>query len=224
MNDKELVAHAALDYVEDNMIIGLGTGSTANYFIDGLANKIKSEGLSINVVASSTVSQERANEAGIKYISIDQIEKIDLYVDGADEITNDLVLLKGRGYDLVKEKLLASSSSKFIVIADKSKIVAKISEKFPIPIEITPIAWKITKNTIEKISKTCVLRKNAAGDAYAITSCGNFVLDCHIEYDDIRILSKVISEIPGVFEHGIFYNLPITAIIANQGNISQISY
>ena len=140
MNDKELVAHAALNYIEDNMTIGLGTGSTANYFIDGLANKIKSEDLTINVVASSTVSQERANQAGIKYISIDQVEKIDLYVDGADEITNDLVLLKGRGYDLIKEKLLASSCSKFIVIADKSKIVAKIGEKFPIPIEITPIA------------------------------------------------------------------------------------
>ena len=83
MNDKELVAHAALDYVEDNMIIGLGTGSTANYFIDGLANKIKSEGLSINVVASSTVSQERANQAGIKYISIDQIEKHYGHIDSS---------------------------------------------------------------------------------------------------------------------------------------------
>ena len=224
MNDKELVAHEALNYIEDNMTIGLGTGSTANYFIDGLANKIKSEDLTINVVASSTVSQERANQAGIKYISIDQVEKIDLYVDGADEITNDLVLLKGRGYDLIKEKLLASSCSKFIVIADKSKIVAKIGEKFPIPIEITPIAWKITKNIIEKMSKTCFLRKNTAGDAYAITSYGNFVLDCHIEYDDIRIISKAISEVPGVFEHGIFYNLPITALIADQGNLRQITY
>ena len=102
-------------------------------------------------------------------------------MDGADEITNDLVLLKGRGYDLIKEKLLASSCSKFIVIADKSKIVAKIGEKFPIPIEITPIAWKITKNIIKKMAKSCVLRKNAARDGqYAITSYGNFVLDCYI--------------------------------------------
>ena len=223
MNDKELVASAALDYVKDNMVIGLGTGSTANYFIDGLANKIKLEGLAINVVASSTISHERASQAGINYTSIDQVEKIDLYVDGADEITEDLILLKGRGYDLIKEKLLASSSSKFIVIADKSKLVAKIGEKFLIPIEITPIAWKITKKIIEKISKECVLRKNTAGDAYAITSYGNFVLDCRFEYNDIHKLSKFISEVPGVFEHGIFYNLPITAIIADQGNIRKIN-
>ncbi|HCK03812.1 MAG TPA: ribose 5-phosphate isomerase A, partial [Methylophilaceae bacterium] len=84
-------------YVKDKMIVGLGTGTTANYFIDALAKKIKSEKLTISVVASSTVSQERGNQAGINYISIDQVESIDLYVDGADEITEGLVLLKGRG-------------------------------------------------------------------------------------------------------------------------------
>ena len=178
MNDKELVANAALDYVKYKMIVGLGTGTTANYFIDALAKKIKSEKLTISVVASSTVSQERGNQAGINYISIDQVESIDLYVDGADEITEDLVLLKGRGYDLIKEKLLAASSKKFIVIGDKSKIVAKIGEKFSIPIEITPIAWKITKRIFEKMSEECILRQNTAGDAYAITSYGNLVLDC----------------------------------------------
>ena len=221
MNDKELAAHAALDYVEDKMTIGLGTGSTVNYFIDGLANKIKSEGLSISTIASSTVTEKLVKLAGIKYIPSDQVEKIDLYVDGADEITNELVLLKGRGCDLIKEKILASSCSKFIVIADKSKIVAKISDKYPIPIEITPIAWKITKNVIKKITKSCVLRKNAARDGHFITSYGNFVLDCYFEYDDLYVLAKSVSETPGVFEHGIFYGLPITVIIADQGSISK---
>ncbi|MDA1339139.1 MAG: ribose 5-phosphate isomerase A [Proteobacteria bacterium] len=223
MNDKELVANAALDYVKDKMIVGLGTGTTANYFIDALAKKIKSEKLTISVVASSTVSQERGNQAGINYISIDQVESIDLYVDGADEITEDLVLLKGRGYDLIKEKLLAASSKKFIVIGDKSKIVAKIGEKFSIPIEITPIAWKITKRIFEKMSEECILRQNTAGDAYAITSYGNLVLDCRFKYDDIHELSKMISEVPGVFEHGIFLSLSDIAIIADNGKIRTIT-
>ncbi|NQW34660.1 MAG: ribose 5-phosphate isomerase A [Methylophilales bacterium] len=223
MNDKELVANAALDYVKDKMIVGLGTGTTANYFIDALAKKIKSEKLTISVVASSTVSQERGNQAGINYISIDQVESIDLYVDGADEITEGLVLLKGRGYDLIKEKLLAASSKKFIVIGDKSKIVAKIGEKFSIPIEITPIAWKITKKILEKMSEECILRQNTAGDAYAITSYGNLVLDCRFKYDDIHELSKMISEVPGVFEHGIFLSLSDIAIIADNGKIRTIT-
>jgi ribose 5-phosphate isomerase A len=203
--------------------VGLGTGTTANYFIDALAKKIKSEKLTISVVASSTVSQERGNQAGINYISIDQVESIDLYVDGADEITEDLVLLKGRGYDLIKEKLLAASSKKFIVIGDKSKIVAKIGEKFSIPIEITPIAWKITKRIFEKMSEECILRQNTAGDAYAITSYGNLVLDCRFKYDDIHELSKMISEVPGVFEHGIFLSLSDIAIIADNGKIRTIT-
>jgi len=223
MNDKELVANAALDYVKDKMIVGLGTGTTANYFIDALAKKIKSEKLTISVVASSTVSQERGNQAGINYTSIDQVESIDLYVDGADEITEDLVLLKGRGYDLIKEKLLAASSKKFIVIGDKSKIVAKIGEKFSIPIEITPIAWKITKKILEKMSEECILRQNTAGDAYAITSYGNLVLDCRFKYDDIHELSKMISEVPGVFEHGVFLSLSDIAIIADNGKIRTIT-
>ena len=201
------------------MTVGLGTGSTANLFIEALAKKIKAESLNIAVVASSTVSQLKAQEAGLNYISLDQISEIDLYVDGADEITKELEILKGRGYDLVREKLLAQSSKSFIVIGDKSKIVSKIGENYPIPVEITPIAWKITKNIIENIAENCVLRPNTAGDAFAITSYGNYVLDCEFKYEDLSKLANEISSIPGVFEHGIFLNLAKVALIANDGVI-----
>ena len=107
MNDKELVAHQALQYVSENMIVGLGTGSTANFFIDALAKRNKKEKLNVRVVSSSVVSMIKAKEAGLPLLSMDQIKEIDLYIDGADEITPDLTLLKGRGYDLVREKLLA---------------------------------------------------------------------------------------------------------------------
>ncbi len=214
MNDKEIVALAALKFVKNNTIIGLGTGSTANYFIDGLAQKIKNESLNIKVVASSTTSQIKAIEAGLAYISLDQIETIDLYVDGADEVA-DLdtykFALKGRGYDLIREKLLAYTSNRFVIIGDQSKIVKSIGDNFPIPIEISPIAWRITKRLIEnKLSDclvSCDVRQNTAGDGFAITSYGNLVLDCKIEsIEDSKLyeLSDTISNTPGVLEHGIF--------------------
>ena len=223
MNEKEQVAKEAINYIKDGMIIGLGTGSTANLFIDFLSAKVKQESLNIKVVASSTVSQIRAINSGLSYISLDQIESIDLYIDGADEVTKELEVLKGRGYDLVREKLLAKTSKQFIVIGDKSKMVAKIGEKFPIPIEITPIAWKIAKKLITEISQKCDLRPNAAGDAYAITSYGNYVLDCEFMYDDLSKLASEISQIPGVIEHGIFLDMTHLALIADQGNIMKYS-
>jgi ribose 5-phosphate isomerase A len=223
MNEKEQVAKEAINYIKDGMIIGLGTGSTANLFIDFLSAKVKQESLNIKVVASSTVSQIRSINSGLSYISLDQIESIDLYIDGADEVTKELEVLKGRGYDLVREKLLAKTSKQFIVIGDKSKMVAKIGEKFPIPIEITPIAWKIAKKLITEISQKCDLRPNAAGDAYAITSYGNYVLDCEFKYDDLSKLASEISQIPGVIEHGIFLDMTHLALIADQGNIMKYS-
>jgi ribose 5-phosphate isomerase A len=235
MNDKELVAQAALKFVKNNTIIGLGTGSTANYFIDGLAQKIKNESLDIKVVASSTTSQIKAIEAGLAYISLDQIETIDLYVDGADEVTDldrEKFALKGRGYDLIREKLLACTSDRFVIIGDQSKIVKSIGDNFPIPIEISPIAWRITKRLIEYKSfwslVSCDLRKNTAGDGFAITSYGNLVLDCKIKsIEDINLyeISDEISNTPGVFEHGIFgggrsdEEHVYTVLIANKGKV-----
>ena len=222
MNDKELVAYAALDYIEDNSIIGLGTGSTANIFIKMLAGKISKESLNISVVASSVISQKKANDAGLKYISIDQVTSIDLYVDGADEITQNLEILKGRGFDLIREKLLAQMSKKFIVIGDNSKIVSKIGQNYFIPIEITPIAWKITKILIEKIAKKCIVRENMEKNAFAISSYGNFVLDCEFDYSELDTLAKEIANIPGVFEHGLFLNLASLAIVSNNGQVKKI--
>ena len=223
MNDKELVAYAALDYIEDNSIIGLGTGSTANIFIKMLAGKISKESLNISVVASSVISQKKANDAGLKYISIDQVTSIDLYVDGADEITQNLEILKGRGFDLIREKLLAQMSKKFIVIGDNSKIVSKIGQNYFIPIEITPIAWKITKSLIDKIAKNCILRGNMEKNAFAISSYGNFVLDCEFNCSDLDALAREIANTPGVFEHGLFLKLATLAIIANEGKVRKIS-
>ena len=143
MNDKELVAIRAARYVQDGMVVGLGTGSTANYFIQELARRHKEEGLRVTAAASSVVSTIKAQELGLPLVALEHLGKIDLYVDGADEVTPQMTLLKGRGYDLVREKLLARSSDKFIVLIDKSKLVSRIGEKFPIPVEVMPFAWQL---------------------------------------------------------------------------------
>ena len=221
MNDKELVAHQALQYVSENMIVGLGTGSTANYFIDALAKRNRDEKLNVRAVSSSVVSMIKAKEAGLPLLAMEQIKEIDLYVDGADEITSDLTLLKGRGYDLVREKLLARSAKKFIVIADESKIVKNIGDNFAIPSEVHPFAWDLIKNVLIK-KGTGDIRINAAKDGYAITSCGNFVLDFNFSEKSSENLNNLLSLTPGIVEHGIFYNLAHGALISHNGNVREI--
>jgi len=221
MNDKELVARQALQYVSENMIVGLGTGSTANYFIDALAKRNKEGNLKIRTVSSSVVSMIKAKEAGLPIIAMEQIKEIDLYIDGADEIAPDLTLLKGRGYDLVREKLLARSARKFIVIADESKLVKKIGDNFPIPSEVQPFAWELVKNILMK-KGTGDIRINAAKDGYAITSCGNFVLDFNYPEKSTEELNALLSQTPGIVEHGIFYNIAHGALISSNGKVREI--
>jgi ribose 5-phosphate isomerase A len=222
MEDKEIIAIKALDYVTDNSVIGLGTGSTANFFIKHLANKIKNERLNIQVVASSTVSEIEAQRNKLNLIGIDTLETLDLYVDGADEITNDLNVLKGRGYDLVKEKILAQSANKFIIIADHSKRVNRIGENYPIPIEVLKSTWRLSKKILDKFGQGS-LRKNAAGDAYAISSAGNYIFDYSFDEMPLRDLHEKILTTPGVIETGIFYAITDCALIVDNGHIEVLS-
>ena len=177
MNDKELVAIRAASYVQDGMTVGLGTGSTANFFIQELARRHKEEGLRVTAAASSVVSTIKAQTLGLPLVALEHLGRLDLYVDGADEVTPQMALLKGRGYDLVREKLLARGSDRFIVLIDKSKLVSRIGEKFPIPVEVMPFAWQLVKSRLQALGGQAELRQNAAKDGLAITSYGSLVLD-----------------------------------------------
>lgn len=220
MNDKQAVALEAASYVKNGMVVGLGTGSTANYFIEALAVRQQQEKLSISTVASSTISMIKAQASGLTVLSLSQLSQIDLYVDGADEITADNTLLKGRGYDLVMEKLLAKAAKEFIVVADKSKLVSRIGENFPIPIEVMPFAWQAAKRSIEAIGGTGDLRPNAAKDGLCITSHGSLVLDMRFDAAiDSHQLNALLNNIPGVVEHGIFPKLASKILIADQGKV-----
>ncbi|NOU25825.1 MAG: ribose-5-phosphate isomerase RpiA [Methylotenera sp.] len=222
MNDKQLVALQAAKYAESGMLIGLGTGSTANYFIDELARLQRDEGLKITTVASSTISALKAQSLHLPIVALEHISSIDLYVDGADEISPELTLLKGRGSDLVKEKLLAKAATTFIVVADESKLVSHIGQNFVIPIEVIPFAWQLIKQSLEKIGAQGDLRPNAAKDGFWVTSHGSYVLDVKFENSlDAKTLNDFINNTPGVVEHGIFYDLTDAVLIASNGIVCE---
>ena len=222
MNDKQLVALQAAKYVKNGMLVGLGTGSTANYFIEELARRQQEEGLKITTVASSTISAQKAQSLQLPIVALEHISSIDLYVDGADEIDPQMTLLKGRGSDLVKEKLLAKAATQFIAVADESKLVNRIGQNFVIPIEVIPFAWQLAKKNLESIGGQGDLRPNAAKDGFWVTSHGSYVLD--MKFDEAittKTLNDSISNTPGVVEHGIFYDLTDAVFIAANGIVSE---
>lgn len=222
MNDKQLVAIHAAKFVENGMLVGLGTGSTANFFIEELARRQQEEKLKVTTIASSNISMIKAQALGLNVISLHQVDSIDLYVDGADEITPDMTLLKGRGYDLVMEKLLAKAAKQFLVVADKSKLVSHIGTNFSIPIEVMPFAWKTAKRSIELLGGKGDLRPNAAKDGLSITSYGSLVLDMSFDPSFTEeALNHALNNTPGVVEHGIFRKLAHGILIADNGNIEE---
>lgn len=223
VNDKQVVAIHAANMVKNGMIVGLGTGSTANYFIEELARRQSQENLSVTTIASSTISMIKAQSLGLNVISLTQVSEIDLYVDGADEITPDMSLLKGRGYDLVLEKLLAKAANNFIVVADKSKLVDRIGTNYAIPIEVMPLAWKAAKRSLEAAGGEGDLRQNVAKDGLSVSSHGSLVLDMRFDKNIAEeALSHLINNTPGVVEHGIFRGLATTILIADNGSISEL--
>ena len=222
MNEKELVARHAANLVQNGMLVGLGTGSTANYFIQELANRHKEEGLQVTVAASSVVSTIKAQEMGLPLLALEHVSRLDLYVDGADEVTPDLTLLKGRGYDLVREKLMASASDKFIVLVDPTKLVDRIGARFPIPVEVMPFAWSLVKRRLESIGGSGGLRHTANKDGLVMTSHGSLVLDMAFDPAlEAAALNAFLNETPGIVEHGIFRNLATVVFVAADGRVQE---
>jgi ribose 5-phosphate isomerase A len=222
MNDKELVAIHAAQLVKNGMSVGLGTGSTANYFIEALAKRYHEQDLQITVVASSVLSTIKAQQLRLPLIAFEHLTQLDLYVDGADEVDPDLTLLKGRGADLVREKLLAQSSNQFLVLIDSSKFVSRIGERFAIPIEVMPFAWQLVKQKLEKMGATGGLRKTASGDGLIVTSHGSLVLDMTFDSQlDSKMLNELLNNMAGIVEHGIFYKLTSAILCAVNGQVQQ---
>lgn len=203
---KEAAAKAALPLIRDGMTVGLGTGSTAAYFIQHLIEKVRA-GLKIQAVATSRRSEQLAQEGGIPLLDINAIENIDLTIDGADEIDSQRRMIKGGGGALLREKIIATHSREMVVIVDESKIVDRLG-KFPLPVEVIPFAWKLTQRTIGKLGYSSDLRKNSDGSPF-LTDNQNYILDLRMNAtnDAPELMHAELKNIPGVVETGLFLRL-----------------
>jgi ribose 5-phosphate isomerase A len=213
--EKQAAARAALPWVRQGMALGLGSGTTASYFIRFLGERLRSEPLNIEAVASSTASEEVAREVGIRVISPRRGLRLDLTVDGADEIDPNLNLIKGHGAALLREKVLAQASKEFLVIADSSKRVERLGARF-LPVEVVPFAAPWVADQIEALAgKTAVMMDPKSPGQPFLTDQRNYILECTFpEIKDPRALGAQLENIPGLVGHGLFVGYAHAAIIA----------
>jgi ribose 5-phosphate isomerase A len=203
---KRAAGVAAANLIEQGMVVGIGTGSTAAYFTDALIQRCRT-GLSVSAVATSKSTAERARQGGIKVIDIDAVSTIDLAVDGADEIDPQKRMVKGGGGALLREKIVASNAKEMIVVVDETKLVDRLGN-FGLPVEIIPFGHTHTLRQIHEHGYACTLRMRHKSDPY-ITDNGNYICDLEFEepMQDPDELAQELSRIPGVVETGLFLGL-----------------
>ena len=205
---KQAVAEAALKYIAPKLqadsVLGIGTGSTANFFIDGLA---QFKGQFKAAVASSEASAERLRKLGIAVVDLNDCDTLDLYIDGADETNHQLELIKGGGAALTREKIVAAAAKEFVCIADGSKLVSTLG-KFPLPVEVIPMAREHVSRALIKLGGTPIYRRNV------ITDNGNIILDVHnLACTEAKTLETTINEIVGVVTNGLFALRPADLLL-----------
>ncbi|NNJ83904.1 MAG: ribose-5-phosphate isomerase RpiA [Gammaproteobacteria bacterium] len=207
--NKQAAARAALEYVETGTIIGIGTGSTANHFIDALADiKYRIDG----TVASSTATAERLKSRGIQVLDLNGVDGVSVYVDGADEATEHLMLVKGGGGALTREKIVADVAEKFVCVADESKLV-EVLGKFPLPVEVIPMARSFVAREIAKMGGNPFWR-----DGF-VTDNGNVILDVYnLDIIDPPRLESELNQIPGVVTNGLFARRPADILLLGTGH------
>lgn len=222
MNPKQLAAEHAVQFVKDGMTVGLGTGSTSAFAIEAIGKKVQ-QGCSLKAVASSLRSEELAQKAGISLIPFSEVESIDIYIDGADEVDKDLNLIKGGGAALLREKILAFNSKAFVVIVDNSKLVEHLG-RFLLPVEIVPFAMELTLKQVQKTGCTTTVRMD--NDKPYITDNGNLLIDCDFKkIEKVEHLHNFLNNIPGVVENGLFLNNIINKLIVGyaSGEVNVVS-
>jgi ribose 5-phosphate isomerase A len=215
MESKRLAAEKAVEYVDEGMIVGLGTGSTAYWAIRKIGERVQ-RGLNIKAVASSMASEQLAKEWDIPLIPFADIQYIDITIDGADEADEKHNLIKGGGGALLREKILAYNSKKFIVVIDESKLVPQLG-RFPLPVEIVPFAADFTLNHINKLGGVPELRRT--GEQNYVTDNGNFIADCRFnKIANPEFLNRQLHDIPGVVETGLFLHQMVALVIVGYAN------
>ncbi|MFZ1168452.1 MAG: ribose-5-phosphate isomerase RpiA [Candidatus Sulfotelmatobacter sp.] len=218
--EKEAAARASLRFVEDGQVVGLGTGSTAAYFIQLLGEQVKN-GLKIRGIPSSERSREQAAGLGIPLTTLDECQEIDVTVDGADEVDPQLRLIKGGGGALLREKIVASATKNYVIIADETKRVPVLG-RFPLPVEVIKFAQAVVKKKIEALGAAVELRQGTDGKPY-LTDENNHILDCRFgQIPDAGGLARRLNDMPGIVEHGLFIGLASIVLVANGSEIVEL--
>jgi len=220
---KQAAAQAAAQRVQSGMVVGLGTGSTAAFAVSALAQRMRKEGLQFIGVPTSERTAEQARSLGIPLATLEEQPRLDLAIDGADEIeVGSLDLIKGAGGALLREKLVEASAAELIIIADASKKVAHLGTRFPVPVEVVRFGWKTTLARVEALGCQAVLRRTAEGDPY-LTDEQHYILDC--QFGPIANPAKLAEQLKGtvgVVEHGLFIGMATEAIIAGPEGIETL--
>ncbi|NKB70545.1 MAG: ribose-5-phosphate isomerase RpiA [Candidatus Latescibacteria bacterium] len=204
MNAKEAAGRAAAAHVHSGMVVGLGTGSTAYFAIQALGERVAA-GLAIKSLPTSEASASQARDLGIELVTLEQCPVIDLTIDGADEIDPNLDLIKGLGGALLREKIVAEASTRQIIIADDSKVVDKLGNQAPLPVEVIPFAWPLVQTRLSEWGLQVERRLDADGQPFT-TDEGNCILDARFPHgiDDPAATDQQLNSIPGVVENGLF--------------------
>lgn len=222
LREKQMAGEEAVKYIENDMVIGIGTGTTAAYMIQALAQRLR-RGLRImGAVPTSEATAQLASTLGIPLTNLDTHPQLDLDIDGADEIDGTLRLIKGAGGALLREKIVAAASRRFIVIADSSKVVTQLGHKFPVPVEIIPFARTPVQLQLQALGAQVQLRQRD-GQEFR-TDSGNIILDCFFPggINDPQALHASIKSIVGVVESGLFLNMVERAIIGSAASGVQV--
>ncbi|MHA6250778.1 ribose-5-phosphate isomerase RpiA [Oceanobacillus sp. CAU 1775] len=216
---KKLAAEKSVDFIKDDMIIGLGSGSTVNWMIHKLGEKVKA-GLRVEGIPSSKKTERLANEVGIPLTDFSRVERIDIAIDGADEVDSDLNLLKGGGGSLVREKIVDGYAKELIIIVDESKLVEQLGT-FMLPVEVLPFGWEVTARRIAAIGGTPTIRTR--GGERFLSDNGNYILDCDFGLiKNPEELHTRLKQLTGVVETGIFPNMTSKLIVAQANGVKVI--
>jgi ribose 5-phosphate isomerase A len=218
--EKEAAARASLRFVHDGNVVGLGTGSTAAYAVRFLGDQVRA-GLKIRGIPTSVHTRDLAASLGIPLTTLDECQQIDVDIDGADEFDPQLNLIKGGGGALLREKIIASASRQVVIIADSSKQAAVLG-KFPLPVEVIPFAQPLVAKRITALGASVKLRQDAKGNPF-VTDEGHHILDCSFgKIPDPPALARILSDMPGVVEHGLFINLASVVLVAKGENVTEL--
>jgi len=218
MDPKERAGQSALSYIQDGMIVGLGTGSTAAYFIKLLAERVKN-GLKIRGIPTSERSRQLALSLGIPLTTLDEYQEIAVTVDGADEVDPQLRLIKGGGGAMLREKIVASASMKLVIIVHSEKLVSRLGTTSPVPVEVVPFGWQVTMGRLSSLGAQPALRQNSDGRPFHSDS-GNYIVDCKFEHGISGAwLARRIDHVVGVVEHGLFIGLTSEVHVAGTGEV-----